>query len=141
MLKLLEEQLGSKEPSVILDVGCGTGRFLRAAASKWPKTHLFGVDPAPQMVSEARRVNPNATLLVASAESLPLTDQSAEIVVTTVSFHHWADQEQGVHEIARVLRPGGLFCLADHAFLPARLLEKRVKSRGSSSANDVFRPL
>ncbi len=118
-----------RPPGFVLDVGCGTGRLLRAAAVRWPTARLFGVDPAPRMVAEARRLNPGALFSVASAESLPFPDAAADNVVTSVSFHHWADQRQGVREIARVLRPGGLFCLADHAFFPARLSGERVRSR------------
>jgi ubiquinone/menaquinone biosynthesis C-methylase UbiE len=130
MLDLLEH-LGPEDhaPGFVLDVGCGTGRLLRAAALRWPKARLFGVDPAPRMVAEAGRLNPRASFSLASAEFLPFPDHAADIVVTSMSFHHWADQGQGIREIARVLRPGGFFCLADHAFFPARLSGERVRSR------------
>jgi ubiquinone/menaquinone biosynthesis C-methylase UbiE len=129
MLNLLDQVKPKDQPDFVLDVGCGTGRLLRAAASRWPKARLFGVDPAQQMVSEAQRLNSNASFSVASAESLPFADQVAAVALTSMSFHHWADQKQGIREIARVLRPGGFFCLADHAFFPAKILGGRVKSR------------
>jgi SAM-dependent methyltransferase len=50
-------------------------------------------------------------------------------VLTSLSFHHWANQTKGLQEIARVLRPGGLFCLADHAMLLLKLFGEKVKSR------------
>jgi ubiquinone/menaquinone biosynthesis C-methylase UbiE len=81
------------------------------------------------MVTQAKRLYPNATFKLAAAESLPLPDQFADIVLSSLSLHHWADPQKGLQEIARVLRPGGLFCLADHAILPARLLGEKVKNR------------
>ena len=115
---------------VILDVGCGTGRLLRAASRRWPRAELLGVDPAVQMVNHARRLTPQGTFHVGSAETLLLPDESADIVLSSVSFHHWTDQFLGLREIARVLRPGGSFCLADH-MMPApvaRLLRSRSRS-------------
>jgi ubiquinone/menaquinone biosynthesis C-methylase UbiE len=101
-------------PGVVLDVGCGTGRLLRAVHVRWPAAALLGVDPAPRMVMEARRLLPSATFFVAPAEQLPVPDASVDLVLSTVSFHHWSDQRAGIREIARVLRPGGRMLLADH---------------------------
>jgi ubiquinone/menaquinone biosynthesis C-methylase UbiE len=129
MLDLLVRELQKSQPSCILDVGCGTGRLLRAASVFWPKAQLFGVDPATQMISEATRLNPKATFKLAPAETLPFPDQSMDMVLTSISFHHWVDHQRAVNEIARVLRPGGIFCLADHAFLLSKLWGEKVKSR------------
>ena len=130
MLDLLIREGPKDPPSCIIDVGCGTGRLLRAASVRWPEAQLLGVDPAEQMVVEATRLNPNAIFKLASAESLPFPDQTADIVLSSLSFHHWANQEKGLQEIARVLRPGGLFCLADHnIILLAKLFGEKVKSR------------
>jgi ubiquinone/menaquinone biosynthesis C-methylase UbiE len=128
MLEILACAL-TKEPTCILDVGCGTGRFLRMIAVKWPEAQLFGIDPAELMVSEATRLNPNATFKVGFAESLPFADQYADMVVSSLSFHHWVDQKRGIQEIARVLKPGGLFCLADHDFQLLNIFGEDVRSR------------
>jgi ubiquinone/menaquinone biosynthesis C-methylase UbiE len=135
MLDLLVREGPKDPPRCIIDVGCGTGRLLRAAAVRWPDAQLFGVDPAERMVSEANRLNPKAVFKLASAESLPFPDQSADIVLSSLSFHHWAIQKKGIQEIARVLRPGGLFCLADHSIiLLAKLFGEKVKSRNQIRA-------
>ncbi len=101
------------QPESILDIGCGTGRLLRKAAARWPKARLTGVDPAEGMVKEARRLTPQAQFHVSMAESLALPDGYADLVFSTVSFHHWQDQLQGIRQIARVLGPGGIFVLVD----------------------------
>jgi len=134
MLDFLVQEGPKDPPSCIIDVGCGTGRLLRAAAVRWPEAQLFGIDPAEQMVSEANRLNPNAIFKLASAEALPFSDQTADIVLSSLSFHHWANQKKGLQEIARVLRPGGLFCLSDHTILLAKLFSEKVKSRNQIRA-------
>jgi ubiquinone/menaquinone biosynthesis C-methylase UbiE len=75
-------------PGTLLDVGCGTGRLLRAAARRWPEARLIGVDPAEGMVVVARRLMPAAEFHVARAESLPLPDAVVDVAVSTISFHH-----------------------------------------------------
>ena len=129
MLDLLVRERPKVPPSCILDVGCGTGRLLRAASVRWPEAQLLGIDPADQMISEAARLNPKASFRLAFAEALPFPDRIADIVLSSLSFHHWADQPKGLHEIARVLHPGGYSCLADHAMLLTKLFGEKVKSR------------
>ena len=129
MLDLLEqEERIEHSPKSILDIGCGTGRLLRAVSARWPKAELFGVNAAARMISEAKRLNPSATFNVARAEALPIPNQSMDFVLSSFSFQHWADHSKGLQEIARVLRPGGLFCLADHTMRLAKVFNERVRS-------------
>jgi ubiquinone/menaquinone biosynthesis C-methylase UbiE len=65
------------------------------------------------MIEIARVLTPEASFLVGRGESIPLPDASVDAAFSTISFHHWGDQAAGIREVARVLRPGGLFCLAD----------------------------
>jgi ubiquinone/menaquinone biosynthesis C-methylase UbiE len=102
-----------QQPESVLDVGCGTGRLLRRANASWPDARLIGVDPANGMVETAKHLTPNATFFTGMAEALPLNDASVDLAFSTISFHHWQDQAAGLREIARVLRPGGYFILAD----------------------------
>ncbi|MGZ3617262.1 MAG: class I SAM-dependent methyltransferase [Ktedonobacteraceae bacterium] len=101
------------QPECVLDVGCGTGRLLRRAYRYWPEAQLIGVDPADGMIERAKLLTPNATFYTSMAESLPLQDNSVDLALSTTSFHHWQDQAAGIREIARVLRPGGIFMLVD----------------------------
>ena len=104
---------GDLQPENILDVGCGTGRLLRRLGQQFPQARLNGVDLAEEMIAQANRLTPGARFYVGQAETLPLPDASVDLVLSTMSFHHWADQAQGIHQVARVLRPGGVFILAD----------------------------
>ena len=105
-----------RAPRAVLDVGCGTGRLLEAAAGRWPEAALTGVDVSANMVIEAQRKHvgdARFTFQRGDASALPLEEGSFDAAFSTMSFHHWGDQAAGLLEMARVLRPGGLFVLAD----------------------------
>jgi ubiquinone/menaquinone biosynthesis C-methylase UbiE len=134
LLALIAEKGTTAPPATVIDVGCGTGRLLRRASLLWPEAELIGVDPAERMVSETVRLGTKARIELGTAEALPFGDQCADLVMSSMSFHHWADQGRGIREIYRVLRPGGLFCLADHSFPLAMLTREKVRSRSQIRA-------
>jgi ubiquinone/menaquinone biosynthesis C-methylase UbiE len=103
-------------PRDVLDVGCGTGRLLEAAARSWGEARFTGVDVSKAMVAEAQRKHegdPRFMFQHGDAAALTLESVSFDAVFSTMSFHHWRDQAQGLREVGRVLRPGGHFVLAD----------------------------
>lgn len=103
-------------PATILDVGCGTGQLLRRLARRFPEATLTGVDASGEMIAAACAALPDGlpvTFLETPAERLPFKDATFDLVTTTMSFHHWADQPTALREIARVLSPRGAFLLAD----------------------------
>ncbi len=122
-------------PQRILDVGCGTGYLLRQLAARCPQaSELTGVDPAPAMIGAARAAAADARLrwLEATAEGLPFPAGSFDLVVSTTSFDHWADQQAGLAQCARVLAPGGWLVLADlfsALLVPTLIASRRHKAR------------
>jgi len=125
-------------PRRVLDVGCGTGRLLRKLGDRWPGAQLIGVDPNEEMVSVARRIMPSASFHLGTAESIPIDSASIDLVVSSISLHHWAEPLRGLREIGRVLRAGGCFCLADIT-LPRWLARlARSGARSPSSIRDLI---
>jgi ubiquinone/menaquinone biosynthesis C-methylase UbiE len=122
-------------PRRVLDVGCGTGYLLRRIAARAPHAaELVGVDAAAQMVRVAQdaTADPRVRFLAGTAEHLPGPGGVFDLVVTTTSFDHWADQQAGLHECARVLTPGGCLVLVDQfspLYLPTLVGSRRDKAR------------
>lgn len=114
ILEAAREQV--PDPRAILDVGCGTGRLLIAAEHTFPNARLEGVDAAVEMVKRAQGMLPAASRITfrqSTAERLPFQDAQFDLVFSTMTFHHWSDQRAGIAEVARVLKPGGRWLLAD----------------------------
>ena len=118
-------------PQRVLDIGCGTGALLRSVSGQWPGAALAGVDPAAGMLRAARQAGLPAGLVQATAAGLPFAGATFDLVISTVSFHHWASQRDGLAEVRRVLAPGGLFVLADlHAVGYLRVFYTLARRRG-----------
>ena len=113
VLQLASEQIG--RPGAILDVGCGTGKLLKSAKTRFPGATLVGIDAAIEMVKHAQRSDPTGTIQFqqARAEELPFPNASFDLVLSTMTFHHWPNQSAGIAEVARVLTPRGRWLLAD----------------------------
>jgi ubiquinone/menaquinone biosynthesis C-methylase UbiE len=113
VLSLATQQVSN--PGAILDVGCGTGKLLGLAQSRFPGAKLEGVDAAIEMVRQAQASNLAGTIHFqqAVAEELPFPNASFGLVFSTMTFHHWHDQGRGIAEVARVLTPGGRWLLAE----------------------------
>jgi len=120
-------------PRAILDVGCGTGAVLALFAARCPAAALCGIDPATEMlrVAQARLSrDPRVQLRTARAEQLPFDDGVFDLVVSSNSFHHWADQPAGIREIGRVLAPGGYLVMTDPFAIGWRRWGARIRPHG-----------
>jgi ubiquinone/menaquinone biosynthesis C-methylase UbiE len=97
------------QPShVVLDIGCGPGAAVRAAAAS--VAHATGIDRSEPMIDIARRRSrqfENVEFAVAGAEQLPFPDGTFDRVWTIHSFHHWEERRLGLAECLRVLRSDG----------------------------------
>ena len=94
------------EPRRVVDLGAGTGIFSRVVASLGH--HVVAVEPDEGMRGKLVATSPGVSAVAGSAEAIPLAEGSVDAVVAAQAYH-WFDHDVAHEEIARVLRPGGVF--------------------------------
>ena len=102
----------------ILDIGCGTGRFLDLVKQVWPRLPTLGLDLSEPYIRHAKRHLSRwsrINLLVGNAESIPVPDASFDMVTSIFMFHELPPEvgRTVLGECARVLKPGGRLVLVD----------------------------
>jgi len=106
ILPLADQHLA--HASRLLDVGCGEGQVSRRVARHG--VAVVGVDPTPgQLVTAAARGG-GVRYARAAAEALPFATGAFDAAVICLTLEHLEPFEPAVHEVARILEPGGLFC-------------------------------
>jgi len=111
-LGVLERRLQGRPADLrALDIGSGAG-FLAEEFARLGFT-VVGIDPSPVAVEAARRHAEQSGLpidyLVGAGESLPVPDESFDVVYCCDVLEHVADLDKVIAETARVMRPGGLY--------------------------------
>lgn len=106
--KWLTQDLRLSSAATALDLGAGTGKFSRSLLATGAR--VIAVEPVPAMLDQLTRQYPEIEAKSGSAERIPLPDISVDAVVCAQSFHWFATRE-ALHEIHRVLKPGGSFGL------------------------------
>jgi SAM-dependent methyltransferase len=97
----------------VLEVGCGPGH-LSIRLARQHGLDVTGLDLDPAMIERARANAGRSedgdehgpSFIVGDVAALPFPDESFDLVVSTMSMHHWADPTAGLAEIDRVLHPG-----------------------------------
>jgi len=98
----------------LLDAGCGTGAILKMISGRFPGCRLAGLDLTPKMIEHAvAKKIPGAEFTVGDCECMPYGDASFDVVVNSMSVHHYPDPQAFIREVARVLKPGGRLILRD----------------------------
>jgi ubiquinone/menaquinone biosynthesis C-methylase UbiE len=105
-------------PGRLLDVACGTGRFLREIKANYPRLFVTGLDLSPHYLNVARReLTPwsRVRLIEAAAEAMPFAEAEFDVVTCIYLFHELPPRVRRAvaAEIHRVLRPGGTLIFVD----------------------------
>lgn len=104
---------GDRGSRIWVDLGSGPGGLGLALLEKLRGTTMVLMDPNADALRRAldaarqRGVGSRTVAVIGSAESIPLPDQSVDVVISRGSFYFWQDRAQGLREIGRILRPGG----------------------------------
>jgi ubiquinone/menaquinone biosynthesis C-methylase UbiE len=102
----------------LIDIGCGTGRFLDFVKQVWPRLPALGLDLSEAYIRHARRHLKRwarINLIVANAEAIPALDNSCDAVTSIFMLHELPPKVRRtvIGEAARVLKPGGRLILMD----------------------------
>jgi ubiquinone/menaquinone biosynthesis C-methylase UbiE len=112
----------------VIDIGCGPGVAVRRVAARGASS-VTGIDPAAVMLRFGRALtrpvhrhgHGHGTAVdyrQGTAEALPLPDDSATVVWSLATVHHWRDLDAGLREVRRVLRPSGRFLAVERRTEP-----------------------
>ena len=103
----------NRVPEHILDVGTGTGALLEKLHSLYPYAHLTGVDVAINMcLCTQQKLGDICQAVNADAESLPFKNGAFDLVVSASALQWVSNLSAALHEVRRVVRPGGDIRLA-----------------------------
>jgi ubiquinone/menaquinone biosynthesis C-methylase UbiE len=116
-------QAGLPDGSRVLDAGTGPGRVPIELARRCPELHIEGLDLSTEMIAYARRIAGPASpvrFTAGDVAELPYRDDTFDLIVATMSQHHWADAPAGMRELSRTLRPAGQVWIYDFRFFLRR---------------------
>ena len=89
-------------------MGCGTGTLLAKIVREGGNQRLTGLDVSPAMLATAReKLGRTAGWVAGDAVRLPFRSASFDLALSLSALHHWPQPVEALHEIRRVLRPGG----------------------------------
>ncbi len=114
----LKGALSGRAAGRLIDVACGTGRFLREVKANHPRLHVAGLDLSPHYLAVARRALApwsRVRLVEGAAEAMPFADGEFDAATCIYLFHELPPRIRRavVAEIRRVLRPGGTLIFVD----------------------------
>jgi len=110
-LELLASWCASER--VAVDIATGAGHTAGALSAAGVET-VIAADAAPEMLRTSLASYPDLEGVAVDAERLPFATDSVDAVACRIAAHHFPDPESFVAEVARILRPGGIFALEDN---------------------------
>jgi ubiquinone/menaquinone biosynthesis C-methylase UbiE len=95
----------------VIEIGCGTGRWLAGIAHHFPEAHLYGLDYSRGMLTEAQGRSESPELIRGKASQLPLKAGSFDLVFCVNALHHFDDPQEFVAQAQELLEAGGTLAI------------------------------
>lgn len=97
------------EVNTVVDLGCGTGFFTQVLSDKFPRSQIIGLDIANGMLDFAQtQYHGSIQWVCADAEALPFSDNSVNLIFSSLAIQWCENLQRTLKEIKRVLQPGGI---------------------------------
>jgi len=106
-MNVVSSYVQNQRIKTVLDLGCGTGRFTEGLAVCFD-AEVVGLDPSSKMLAQARakQRDPRVRYELGRAESIPLPNESVDLIFISMVLHHFNDPSTAVRECRRVLKTG-----------------------------------
>ncbi|MBN8726466.1 MAG: methyltransferase domain-containing protein [Xanthomonadales bacterium] len=119
--RLIAERLGNVQGQNVLDIACGTGKWLELMSSRGAQIH--GIDISELAVHACERRLPKCDVRLGVAEDLPFADATFDLVTCLGSLEHFLEPERALREMLRVAKRDARFLLLvpNSGFLPRKL--------------------
>ncbi len=147
ILTLIKPFLKRKDMQ-ILDIACGTGKFLKKLQKTSKKRiKLFGIDSSEIMIKQAKKKSRTIKFKIGNAENLPYRNDKFDIITCSHAFHHFQDKKLALLEMCRVLKQDGILIIADGykrglwgkiMFTIVEILERNVKHMSKNEMFNLF---
>lgn len=126
------DALGVQPGRTLLDIACGTGFLLHAAAERGLKTS--GTDISEEAVRLSKQTSPESEVSVGKGEDLKFPDGMFDYVTCIGSLEHFLDMDKGLGQMRRVSRPDALICVT----VPnSNFLYWRVSGKHGTEQQDI----
>mgnify|MGYP001579732447 CR=1 FL=1 len=142
---LLIKEINPQKREIILDAGCGTGRYIGELRKRCKK--VIGVDFSPEMLSIAKKKYPDIVFYEKDLmKKLPFKNNSFHKIVSSLVFSHFKDINRTLKELHRVLKKGGKLFITDfpwHATLDWKSIRFKKKKNFLLDIHktSTFRPI
>jgi len=142
-IQFVADDIKSRKPRSVLDIGCGTGDILIQLRSRG--IELYGIDPSSFMLELAekkiRNSDPNhelspVSLVRGNNKHIPF-DRKFDLIFSSLSFHHWKERDESIPDILGRLSGYGEFVIYEYDRETMSFLRRLVMGKHSLSASDV----
>lgn len=114
--KVILDELNFLDKKKIVDIGCGPAELGREILSRWPNNYYLGVDISDKMIKIAKNRLcdfENARFCIGDVMDLNLKSNKFDLVLNSISFHHYEKPSKALNEMIRILKPSGTLIILD----------------------------
>ncbi len=127
----------------VLDVGAGTGELVIHLASALPALKITGIDLSKDMIDIARTqaatdtATQQITFEVQSVTALTYAPHTFDMVVSTISIHHWDNRVKGIQECLRVMKENGVLLIYEFGLVRYSEIDRDIRLVAQSADCEI----
>lgn len=127
-------RVGSRDPSDVVDLGCGPGNSTTVLADRWPSARLLGIDSSPEMIEQARLAAPHASFEVADLREWLRRGEQADVLFTHATLQWVPGHLELMGDVVAAVRPCGWLAIG----VPGNFAEPSHRLREELAAEPPY---